>query len=193
MPFLFNDYIPVLLINMAAGLLMLACYVAVGLEEADQRRWAPGFAMTGLVALIGGFHMSFVWPLPGSYNIAYGELSVFFGILFAGAALALARGWDLLGVTIYAFLAGLCAIILGIRIWDLGMSLTPRLTCVGFVLTGVAGLFSLPVLYLRNNRALRTLGVIVLVVAALIWILIACRAYWQHLSGYAKWVPLMKE
>jgi uncharacterized membrane protein len=51
--------------------------------------------MSGFVALATGLHMIWNWPLPGSYNIAIGDLSVLFGIVFLGTALALAMSWRL--------------------------------------------------------------------------------------------------
>jgi putative membrane protein len=186
---LFIDYVPLLLINMATGLCMLAHFVYAGLDAPDPKRWVPGFATVGIIATLAGLHMSWTWPLPGSYNVAFGELSVFLGILFLGAALALDKGWDLTVVTIYAFFAGLAAIVLGIRIGQLGLTKTPQLTAVGFLLSGAGGVFALPVLYLKQNRALRVTGALMLIAAAAIWAVIAYVAYWNHMSDYAKWVP----
>ena len=60
---MFIDYITLMLINMAAGLVMLAFYVYLDLDRPNNQRWAPGFAMVGVVALITGLHMTFTWPL----------------------------------------------------------------------------------------------------------------------------------
>jgi putative membrane protein len=105
-----------MLINMVAGLFILAYYVYSGLDGADQKRWIPGFGMTGAIALTTGLHMIFTWPVPGSFNIAFGEMSVLFGIVFIGASVALAQNWELVTVTIYAFFAGVAAILVGLRI-----------------------------------------------------------------------------
>jgi putative membrane protein len=40
---MFIDYISLMLINMVAGLFILAYYVYSGLDGADQKRWIPGF------------------------------------------------------------------------------------------------------------------------------------------------------
>jgi putative membrane protein len=39
--------------------------------------------------------MTFTWPIPGSFNIAFGETTALFGILFVGTSLTLAMGWEL--------------------------------------------------------------------------------------------------
>ena len=61
----------------------------------------------GTIAVISGFRMAFTWPLPRSFNVAYGEMSIFFGILFLGAALAIAKEWELTLVALYGPFAGI--------------------------------------------------------------------------------------
>src|SRR3990167_4250520 len=81
---MFIDYVPLMLINMASGLCLLAACLRKANNPVVEKHWASGFLMSGAVALACGFHMVFNWPLPGSYNVAFGELSVLLGILFAG-------------------------------------------------------------------------------------------------------------
>lgn len=186
---MFVNYIPLMLINMVAGLFILASYVYLGLDGTQQKRWIPGFGMTGAIALTTGLHMIFTWPLPGSFNIAFGEMSVLFGILFISASLSLANEWDLLTVTIYAFFAGVAALVIGLRILNLGLTRQPILSAIGFILSGLSGICAAPALYLRTNHTLRLIGSIVLVAAALIWTFTGYMAYWGHLADYSKWVP----
>ncbi|KAB8330051.1 DUF981 family protein [Scytonema tolypothrichoides VB-61278] len=67
---MFINYITLMLINLVAGLVLLAGYVYFGLDHANQKRWIPGFGMTGAIALVTGLHMIFTWPVIGSYNLA---------------------------------------------------------------------------------------------------------------------------
>ena len=186
---MFIDYLPLLLMNMAAGLFILACYVYKGMDGQDQRPWGPAFGMVGIIAVLNGLHMTWTWPLPGSYNVAFGEMSVLFGILFLAAAWALAKGWDLMPVAVYGFFAGSAAILIGIRIMSLGLTQAPRLTGIGFILSGMGGVFAVPILYLRAHRALRIMGAGVLIAAAIIWTSTGYMGYWMHLSGLSKWLP----
>jgi len=48
------DYLTLLLVNMAAGFLLLGAYLFRGLDDSDQRRWAPAFIITGLVTYLFG-------------------------------------------------------------------------------------------------------------------------------------------
>ena len=188
---MFIDYISLMLINMSAGLILLAWYLYEGFDSGDQKKWVSGFAATGAIALVNGLHMTWNWPLPASYNVAFGEMSVLYGILFLCASLSLAKGWDLSSVGVYAFFAGLTAVIIGIRIVDLKLTQEPGLSGIGFILSGSSGMMIVPVLYLKNNKAIRLFVACMLVIAALIWLRTGYKAYWGHLGSLAGWKPLV--
>jgi len=178
-----------MLINMAAGLVVLAWYVFSGIKDSNQSRWAPAFAIPGLVAVLCGLRMAWVWPLPGVYNTAYGDTSVLLGMLFLGAAWSLATNRDLAPLGIYAFFAGLAAVLVGVRIINLHLTLQPVLSGVGFILTGSAGVFAGVALHRRKSRLVRSVGSLVLLASAAIWALSGYMGYWAHLEMFGKWVP----
>jgi putative membrane protein len=99
-------------------------------------------------------------------------------------------GWELLTLGIYGFFAGLVSLLTGIRIINLGLTPIPLLVGIGFILVGVGGIFSAPTLYLKAPRLLRTIGGIVLIVAALFFAFIGLGAYWVHLAEFSTWKPL---
>ena len=186
---MFIDYLTLMLVNMAAGLLILAWFFVRGFGGPDEKSWSPAFAMTGLVALVGGFYMVLTWPITqfGEHNLrwanaAYGETSVLLGILFLGAALSVSRNWSLLPVTIYACLAGAVAMYLGVCIYLRNLSNEPLLTATGFVLTGLAGPLSLAIILAPARKSLRWLTAACLVAACAIWLMTACLGYWGHLA-----------
>ncbi len=183
----FVDYLTLLLLNLTAGLILLAIYIAHGITKPDQRGWAAGFAVVGLVGLIPAAHMLLTWPLPGPYNPAFGETSFVFGAIFLGAALALGLGWRLSAVALYGAIAGIVAIILGIRIIDLHLTAKPLMSGVGFILTGAGGVLVLLSVIWPSLRALRGLTVIVLIAAALLWAATTSLAYWGHMQMLSKW------
>jgi putative membrane protein len=61
---------------------------------------------------------------------------------------------------------------------------------IGFILVGLGGILSAPTLSLKENRLLRTIGGIVLIVAALLFAFIGLSAYWAHLADFSTWKPL---
>lgn len=177
-----TDYLTLMLINMAAGLFLLGCFVWRDLDTPeDVGRWVPAFGICGLVAAIGGFAITFTWPLPKPYNSAYGEMSVLLGVLFLGLALALAKRWELLPLAIYAVFAGAAATLLGVRIIDLGLTAKPALSGAGFILCGVCGIFSPLVVWQNDKKGLRIIGSLVLFAASAIWALTGFDAYWGHM------------
>jgi putative membrane protein len=190
MPF---DYITLMLANMAAGLVILACFFLWGLGKPNEKSWAAGLAIVGLVAVVAGFHMTLTWPIPKLEkanlqwaDAAFGETTVMLGVLFLGAALATARGWSLVPVTIYGAIAGGLAIVLGVRILDLGLSAKPPLTGAGFILTGLAGVASLWVALMPQRRLPKVVAAVLLIPAAGIWLLTVALGYWMHLEALSK-------
>ncbi|MBD1873358.1 DUF981 domain-containing protein [Nodosilinea sp. FACHB-131] len=187
---MFIDYITLMLINMVAGLVLLADFVYRGLDGANLKRWIPGFGLVGAIALVTGLHMVLTWPVPGSFNISFGETTVLFGGLYLATAIAIAQGWDLLSLAVYAFFAGLTSVVVGARIINLGQTQQPLVAGLGFILTGLGGVLAAPTLvYLRGNKSWRILGAIVLLVAALVWAIVGFRGYWGHLEGFSDWQP----
>ncbi|HET7839716.1 MAG TPA: DUF981 domain-containing protein, partial [Rectinemataceae bacterium] len=185
---MFVDYLTVMLVNMIAGLVIMALFV-YRYMDGDRKKVAPGLLMSGALALVTGLHMSLTWPLPGSYNIAFGEMAVLFGILFLFLGIASLADWELLTLAIYAVFAGVASIVIGIRIFDLKMTSEPLISAGGFVLTGLAAVISLPVYYLRRFRLVRILASLALLGGAAIWAAIGYLAYWAHLANFAKWAP----
>lgn len=189
------DYLTLILINMTAGLVVLASYVYAGVTAEDKKPWAAGFAITGFIAVTTGLHMSLTWPLPGSHNILFGEPTVLFGTLFLGAAIALWNEWRMVTVAIYAFFAGFAAIVLGARVLNLGLTRSPVVAGLGYVLSGLGGIFAWvccllePVVSLRTSSALRVIGALVLLAAALIWAIIGYNAYWGHIESFSDYLP----
>jgi putative membrane protein len=185
---MFIDYLTIMLVNMAAGLTIMALFV-LKYVNGDRKKVAPGFLVSGFLALVTGFHEIFTWPITGSYNIPFGEMSVLFGLLFFAAGIAVLRDWDLLSLGVYAIFAGAASIILGIRLFDLKMTNEPLVAAAGFILTGLMAVLSLPAYFLRKFLVIRILAAIALFGAAAIWAVFAGLGYWAHLQIFAKWLP----
>jgi len=185
---MFVDYLTLMLINLVAGLLLLALHL-VAFMERNPKKLAPGFLLTGFIGVATGLPMTLTWPLPGSHNIAFGEMSLLFGALFFFAGLALLRDWDLLGLGLYAVLAGAAAIVVGARILDKGMTKEPLVTFLGYLFAGAGGLLILPAHLLRKSTAVRVVVALVLAAGAVIWALTGYASYWAHLESFEKYFP----
>lgn len=187
---MFIDFLTLMMINLVAGTALLAHFIWKGLGQEDQRAYAVGFGMVGLIALFTGFRMAFTWPLPGSYNIAFGESTVLFGIVFLGAAISLALDWDLMPVAIYAFFAGLEALLVGVRIISLSLTKEPLASGLGFIIAGVGGLAAAPLLrFLKDNKLIRFLAIAGLLLGTAFWAFTFYNSLWGHLESFSSWVP----
>ncbi len=179
---MFIDYVSIMLVNMTAGLVILALFIFKDIDSENNNFWAPAFALPGLIAIICGFAMCFTWPLPKPYNVAYGEPSILLGFLFMAASWSLAKGWKLFPLGIYAFFAGLVGVVIGIRIIHLGLTQTPLMAGIGFILTGSGGIFAELVILYRNKKWIRAIGSLILLASAALWAMTAYLAYWFHLQ-----------
>ena len=187
---MFIDYLTLVMINLVAGSILLAYYLWKGIDEKDQRPYAAAFFVAGLVGVVTGFQLSFTWPLPGSFNVAYGDADTLFGIVYLGTAIALWQGWSLIPISIYAFFAGIDAIIGGMRLYSLNLGQEPLVAAVGFILAGLGGVFSFPFLqWFKKNQTVRWIAIAVLVVTAGIWAVTFYAALWAHMASFAKWLP----
>jgi putative membrane protein len=84
-------------------------------------------------------------------------------------------------LSIYALFAGVAAVIIGLRIIDLGLTKNPTLSGVGFILSGMAGMLSPIFLRMTASLAARILAVVICYAVVAIWALTSYMAYWAHL------------
>ncbi len=187
---MFIDFLTLVMINLVAGTVLLAYYLWKGIDEKDQRPYAAAFFVVGLVGVVTGFQLSFTWPLPGSFNVAYGDAATLFGIVYLGTAISLWQGWSLVPMSIYSFFAGVDAIIGGLRLYSLHLGQEPLLAALGFILAGLGGVGAFPFLqWFKDNKAVRWIAIIILLAAAAIWAVTFYGSLWAHMASFAKWVP----
>ncbi len=187
---MFIDFLTLVMINLVAGTVLLAYYLWRGIDEKDQRPYAAAFFITGLICLVCGFQISFTWPLPGSYNVGYGDATTLFGAVFLAAGIALSQGWSLVPIAIYAFFAAIDAIIVGVRVFSLGLTKEPLISSIGFVVAGLAGLGVFPFLmWFRDNKVVRWIGILLLLGTAVLWGVTFYGSLWAHMASFAQWVP----
>jgi putative membrane protein len=177
------DYVTLLLVNMVSGLALLAFFLWWGIGRKDRRDWAPAFGICGLLGTVAGLAMTFTWPIPAPYAMAYGEMSVLLGVLFLGAAWTLHCGWRLYPLGIYAFFPGVAAILIGVRMIDLSLTAAPVHTGIGFITTGLGGVFAGAALWKQNLRIVRIVGGLVMLIAAGLWVPTTYVAYWMHMDA----------
>jgi len=192
-----NDYIPLLLMNMAAGLMILGGWLFSLPGRGDRRHWAPPFGAVGLVATVTGGCMTLTWPVRGLMeaggttmsmvfaNIAFGEPTFLLGVAFLAAAVAIGKGWPVWPVAVYGAMAGLVGIVLGARIWQAGLTQAPIPSALGFLATGLTAVLTLPSLTFAWP-ILRRLTAGLAVLTGLYWTFLALMSYWMHVTAATK-------
>ncbi len=179
-----NDYITLMLVNTAAGLLVLAAFFYRGLASPRPQLFAPVLAAAGLVSLLVGLHMVYTWPIKGGgafANVIFGEPAVLFGAILLAAALCVGKHWPLNGVALLGLIGGVVAIVIGVRVWNAWLTKSPEITCVGFVLTGLIGLLALPTIA-NPVKVLRGCTSLITLLACLLWLAVGVMSYWAHIE-----------
>ncbi len=185
---MFIDYVTIQLISAASGLLFAAIY-AIKFEAPLKSRisWIYAFWMVGAIMLITGLEMIFTWPLPGAYNIIFGEPSVWFGMLLIVLGLAIRSDSDLLPVTLLFMIGGLINLVISGDILIYNMTQSPLLAFIGFLTSGI-GAFLVP--FGLKSKSVRWIIAILLIIAAVVFAVTGFGAYYQHAGDFAHWVPL---
>jgi uncharacterized membrane protein len=80
---MFIDYVSLMLINMVAGLVLLAADVARGLDRPDRQQWIPGCEMTGSIALATGLPMVLTWPVGVASILLLVKIHFYLGLYFS--------------------------------------------------------------------------------------------------------------
>jgi len=205
---MFIDYLALMLVILGAGLFALAYYIfrvspeelTGNQDEAAIRRsgrWVPVFGAIGAILTITGLGIVFYWPLPGAYNIPFGDGATMIGVLFLALTLVRAKGWDLRPTAWFAFIPGLASVFYGARIVDLGMTKEPAISALGFIATGLAGLLAGPVLWMlttdmlspKQKLIIKVLAVLLLAGSGLVWAFNGYDAYWGHIQSFHTWKP----
>jgi len=187
---MFIDFLTLVMINLVAGLFIVAAYLFKGIDQEDQHAWAAPFFGVGLTSLLTGLDISFTWPLPSAYNIAFGDTTTLFGVVLLIAALALWKGWSLTPSSLLAFFAGIASFIFGLRIYNLQITQSPTLSSIGFLLAGIAGILSMPfMLWWKGNKTVRMIGILLLLAAAGVWFVVYVGSAWGHMTSFAGWAP----
>lgn len=190
---MFVDYLTIFMGDIVAGFALLLYFVWSGMELQKSKAFAPAFGAVGLIGVITGLHMTLTWPLPGTYNIVFGEAFTLYGFVFLAAAFALAKEWDLTPVTIFGLVAGVYALILSAAVLKYGLTKHPTETFLAYLGAGLTGVLSPVVWKLRNNKVIRVLAIILLVLTLIAWFTTMYGSLIGHTDpqgGFGKWVPL---
>ena len=186
---MYVNYLTLSLMAVTGVLLLGAWYVLRGEERAEERNaYALAFGAGGVIMAITGLAMALTWPLPGQYNIAFGEPLAYFGVLLSFGSIALGRGVNLGPLSALAAVGGAGTVFGAIAIAQNRLTLIPELATVVFGASGLAALLFPLRLRLRPVRIV--IGVL-LAVAGVLFAFIGATAILHHLGpgAFDVWKP----
>jgi putative membrane protein len=186
---MYIDYLTLSLLAVTGVLLLGASYVLRGEAREEQRRgYAFAFGAGGLLMAITGLSMALTWPLPGQFNMAFGEPLAYFGVVLSLGSIALSQGVDLRPLSALAALGGAGVVCTAIAIAQHRLTLIPAPAAVAFGAIGVAALLFPLRLRLRPVRL--AVGVL-LVLAGILFAFITATAIFHHLApgAFDGWKP----
>ena len=190
----FIDPLTVMLLSLGMSALLLALYYfKVGSGKKDISSLVVPAFILGLFNAVSGFLMSFTWPLPGSYNMLFGDPLLVLGLLMIAGSYMISKGMDVKALSLLGFLLGIYLLVGMIGITRFNMETgNDWLTATGlYGFSMLAAIFS-PILYLKpkgSNRYAYYFEVFLLVVVMLLALLIGYMGFYEHLGAFSTYFP----
>ncbi|MCI4434601.1 MAG: DUF981 family protein [Thermoplasmata archaeon] len=192
----FIDPLAIMLIGLGMGLLLVALYVlfaALGKIDAAKDKLAMPAMAIGFFDFISGFLMAFTWPLPGGYNMLFGDPLLMFGLLLFIGSFMFYKGKDPSLMTILSFLLGIYVILgayaMVVDQLETGANFLPAFGL--YLSSGIGALLS-PILIIKPvgaSKVLYYIEFIILIVAAFVAFFIGYNALLHHLVSFAHYYP----
>ena len=191
---LFIDSLTVMLFSLGISALMLAIYVyRIALLKKNASALALPIIGFGVFNVASGFMMSFTWPLPGSYNMLFGDPLLMLGILMTIGGYMLLKGMDIKILSVIGFFLGIYVLVgsIGMVSYGLETGLDMLLAMGLYIFAGLAGVFS-PIICMNSKGSGRYAFyflVFLLVMTALIALFIGYNGFYEHLHAFGKYFP----
>ncbi len=159
----------------------------------EHRNLAKGFGValgaTGLYLFITGISIGFLWQFAGSsgiYNVLFGGVAVLGGLLLLSVASAMFLGRGLQATTYFGFVFGLYLIvdaysILAYSTGTIKITKDPTLSSLLYLAPAPALIFSVPATHI-NNKWMRRLFGVLLLLFAVAWLYFALNTTYSHLA-----------
>jgi putative membrane protein len=191
---MFINYLTLALLAAAATLALGAWFLLRNPAEASRtedhtRGFAWAFGAAGALLAIMGFHISLTWPIPGAYNIVFGEPLAYFGTLLVIGAPALGFRQNLMPLLVLGAFGALSNLVLAAAIIRFGMTRSPGLGAAMYLTSGL-GLLILPGMF--RSAAVRKIAAALFAISAALFALTGCLSYLEHPGpeAFGKWVPI---
>ena len=146
---------------------------------------------TGVYAAFYGLIYSVLWPAPmgGSYSILFGDPLALLGIVSILTGVIVLKKASLAFGGIFAFFAGIYAVVSGYGGYVLGMTKSPIALLLMYLGAGIGGIFVAPMVSTKNKTVVTVTAILVVIAfvgAALIALYTGYSAVGEHLAAFKK-------
>lgn len=183
----FIDPLAIMLVAVAASAGLIALYFiqAAKGKKSFEDIAVPGFAI-GFFDFVSGLYMSFLWPLPGPYNMLFGDPMLFLGIIMLAGSFMLYKKINPNVLSYFGFLLGIYLLAETYGIYALGLEKGAYfLPAFSFYLfSTLSALFSpLANLNPKSSRWAYYFLALLLIVTAFLAVFIGVFAIYGHLAS----------
>jgi putative membrane protein len=182
------DALAVMLLSLGLSSLLIALYF---LGRGLNKKWVseltvPAFAL-GFFNFASGFLMSVTWPLPGAYNMLFGDPLLMLGIVMMAGAYMAWKNINLNILSIFGFFIGIYIAVGALAMVNFGLeSGVHFLPSFGlYVFAALSGIFS-PLMYAKAKGAGKygyLLLFVLLLITAFLAFLIGYTGLYGHLQS----------
>ncbi len=183
----FIDPLAVMLLSLGISLALISAFFYMAANGKDLKELTiPGFAF-GFFDFLSGFTMARYWPLPGPYNMLFGDPLLILGLLLMAGSIMIYKQQSLRTLSIPGLMLGIylfveSAAIVNFKL-ERGSDLLPAMAL--YVMSGISAVYS-TVLFIKpedNRKYLYYIAFILLAITAFIALFIGYGAIYGHLQA----------
>ncbi len=183
----FVDPLSVMLLVAGMSTLLLAIYALMSVRNKKglANLAVPMFAF-GLFDFISGFLMSFAWPMPGAYNMLFGDAQLVLGLLMLIGGYMVYKNMDLKILTVFGFFFGIYLAVEAAAIpafgLESGINFLPAFGL--YVFAALSALFS-PLVYVgsKNQKYAYYFLFALLIITTFLLFFIGYTSIYEHLGS----------
>ncbi|EQB73370.1 MAG: hypothetical protein AMDU4_FER2C00073G0016 [Ferroplasma sp. Type II] len=183
----FIDPLAVMLLSLGISLALISAFFYMAANGKDLKELTiPSFAF-GFLDFLSGFLMSRYWPLPGAYNMLFGDPLLILGLLLMAGSIMIYKQQSLRTLSIPGLMLGIYLFVESAAIVNFklegGSHLLPAMAL--YVMSGISAVYS-TVLFIKpedNRKYLYYIAFILLAITAFIALFLGYGAIYGHLQA----------
>ncbi len=151
----FIDSLAVMLLLTGLSALVLAFYVFLSLKgKKDLSVLVVPTFIFGIFDAVSGFVMSFTWPLPGAYNMLFGDPLLVLGLILIAGAFMIYKKMDVRILSIFAVFLGIYIAISAAAMYNFHLERgIDLISALGFYIAAALSAIFSPLVYINAKSS----------------------------------------